>query len=335
MNLNNCIFSERNTTGLLWYHVVFDWEDEIAKNLGLSIYPLSLPYTEDRKLTVLREVKSILDPFRVKYNQWNVAFVMYPRISHRYRKMDVIPVYLDIPAKWVSKIAWETRKLPIYFVTSMDAYNALHAKKGNNNCIYLPLSIPDKYYQKSLPKKDIDVIQIGRKSSKLHEFMMKYCESHPNVNYVYRDKTGYISSQGKLIGDAPTREDYMSLLGRARVSLVSSPAMDEDKDFGGFDFFTPRFFESIVQYCHLIGRYHENDEAQFFSIKEICPNVRNYEEFVNLLEEKLGRDNAQNVQDYEWFIKKNLTSTRAIEMKSKLKEAGLIFLLENDREMGK
>lgn len=321
--MNKCVFSERRTTGLLWYHVVFEWEDEIAKTLGMNVYSLELPYTEDRKQAVIGEVKNILKPFRVKPDYWNLAHVMYPYISHRYRGMSVIPIYLDVPAKWVSKIAWETRKLPVYFVTSMDAYNALHARQKNNKCIFLPLSIPDKYYKQLLPKKDIDVLQIGRKNSKLHEFMLEYCKTHPSVSYVYREKDGYISTNGDLIGDAPTREDYMNLLGRARVSLVASPAIDGDKDFGGYDFFTPRFFESIVQYCHVIGRYPNNDEANYFSMSDICPNVKTYEEFETTMNEKLRCENAMNIQGYASFIKRNLTSTRAMEMKTKIKEAGL------------
>lgn len=318
------IFSERKTTGLTWYQVAFEWEDEYSKILNLEIAEMSAPYTEDTKKTICGEAANILRPFRIKKDNWNIAQVMYPRLSYRYRKLSVIPIYLDVPKKWVKKIIWETRKLPIYFVTCYDAYEMIKGM-GKENCSYLPLSIPDRCHEKIVPTKEFDVIQIGRKNSVLHEYMMKYCACHPNVEYVYRDNGGYRSTIRGLIGEAVTREDYMNLLKKAKISLVSTPAVDGEKDFGGFDFFTPRFFESVACYCHLIGRYTDNSEAGFFNMKSICKNIITYDMFEKCIEEKLAISCLENLSNYTQFINTNLTSARAEKVKDELRNAGILI----------
>lgn len=320
--MSNKIFSERKTTGLAWYQVAFEWEDIYSKILGCELAQMIEPYTEDIKKTLCGEVLNILNPFKIENNQWNLAHVMYPRLSYRYRNLSVIPIYLDVPKKWIKKIVWETRKLPIYFVTCYDAYEMIKGM-GGENCKFLPLSISDRWYKNEVPAKEIDVIQMGRKNSVLHKYMMKYCACHPEVEYVYRDKTGYISTVHGEIGDADTREEYMNLLSKAKISLVSTPAIDGDKDFGGFDFFTPRFFESAVNYCHLIGRYPNNAEAQFFEIKNICKNSTSYDLFEKYIEENLSIDCSENLVRYDRFIKANLTSERAKILKKQLQKAGV------------
>ena len=97
--------------------------------------------------------------------------------------------------------------------------------------------------------------------------MMEYVAEHPDVEYVYQSNNGsltYISTTRGNLGKFDKRNEYVELLKSCRISLVSTPGMDKSRtDFGNVDFFTPRFFESAAFYCHMLGRYIENKEADF------------------------------------------------------------------------
>lgn len=107
------------------------------------------------------------------------------------------------------------------------------------------------------------MIQFGRKNPVLHSYMLKYCKLYPNVEYVYQTSDGsltYTSTTRGNIGKFDNRPEYMQMIAKSKVSLVSTLGIDKSKNMGGIDFFTPRFYESAAYYCHLIGRYTMNDE---------------------------------------------------------------------------
>ena len=238
-------------------------------------------------------------------------------IYKQYTFMNVIPIFLDFNINMVEQIMKATSQLPCWWVTNNEIYKELK-KRNCRNVFFFPLSISDKYVSGNINSKTIDVIQFGRKNRKLHEYMLRICKKNPDIEYIYQisGKTlEYYSTKNGKIGKFDKREDYIKLIQKCKVSIVSSPGIDSSRDFGGIDFITPRFYESAAFYSHMIGRYTKNEEADLISLEEVCANISSYDEFENILMNMLEIDCNENITKYNDFLNKNKTSCRAIEMK--------------------
>lgn len=304
----------------MYYHqITYEWEDVFSEQLSVELKDNGI-YQNNKKLDLLKEILSYPFKFRITKDNWNLAFIMFVRMSHRYKLKNVIPIYLDVHKRWINKIISDTIQLPIFFVTSYDIYKIIQDKTKDDRCVYIPLSISDMYYNmdKTL-KKDIDVVQLGRKNTILHNYMMEYCRKNSKVNYVYMENGKYISTVGTPVENLVSRKKYMDLLKRAKISLVSSPCVDKEKDFGvGVDFITPRFYESAIEYCHMVGRYTDNYESQINNIPSVCPNIHTKDEFFELIDEYLKTPNQRNVELFDNFIKAHLTSSIVQKVRGKM-----------------
>lgn len=256
----------------------------------------------------------IFSRFSGEKDDWNLIWVMNSNDIGLYTYRNSIPIFLDTPVKTVDMVLKATKSLPFFWVTCMDFFRILEAH-GCTNAHYMPLSISDKYITDVVPEKKIDVLQFGRKNDLLHEWMLRYCREHDNVEYVYQTGNGtltYTSTVRGEIGRFDSRKEYMELMRSAKISLVSTPGCDENRDFGGVDFVTPRFYESAACYCQMLGRYTENEEVAQIGIKSICPNISNFEEFKRAL--ALNLENDIDAEKYETFCRINCTSQRVKEM---------------------
>lgn len=153
-----------------------------------------------------------------------------------------LPIFIDFDVNSIDDIYSATRKLPIFWVTNYQIYEML-IDKGARNVSYMPLSVSDVNID-SESEKEIGVIQVGRKNQFLHEFMLEYIKSNPEVEYVYQEvekgSVTYVSTQRGNLGVYNSREAYLKLLSKAKISLVSSPGIDSTR-VSQVDFFTPRF----------------------------------------------------------------------------------------------
>lgn len=301
------------------YFVVYEWEDVFAQN-GIKIKCQSRLSAFINK--VMNKVfKGKLNNGKVKYFRYNkkqvdFVWVMNAASYKKFAKKGYVPIFLDFAVNMVDEICQATKYLPFYFVTCLDIYNILKSK-GSENVYYIPLSISDKYFTESVPEKSVDVIQFGRKNSILHEYMMRYCNDHPQVEYVYQSGDGsltYESTTRGNIGRFDKRKDYFDLMASCRVSLVSSPGKDSSRDFGGIDFITPRFYESAINYCYMLGRYTENEESKLIGIDKVCPHIESYDEFEKNMDMYLKDKDFSKTYEYKEFIKNNVTSKRLEEI---------------------
>ena len=321
---NGKIISRRFTDEATYWQTVYEWEDIFAEELDLEINKSCNRIHPAKKDLFTRIVRKL---FRIIYerrsftyaNLLNLAFIMVPEESWYYKLDHVIPIYLDVDSWKIDKIKRDTRKLPLFFVTS----KKIHEMINQDNCFFIPLSVSDKYYDKkwALSKRDIDVVYTGRRNKLLHSYMLDYCKSHPNCNYVYIGKSDdegnavYVSVNGDVYGSFRERSDYIGLLRNSKISLVSVHDSDTVREDQENDFFTPRFYESAVCYCHMIGCYVENMEAGIIGIKDICHNVKSYDSFAEQIDRFLVTDNKVNAERYDSFIKSNLTSKRTLQIK--------------------
>lgn len=318
------IITERNSSDMYYHQITYEWEDIFSEQLSIELKDSGM-YRNSKGLDIIKEILSCPFKFQITKDNWNLAFVMFVRMSHRYKFKNVIPIYLDVHRRWVDKIISDTVRLPLFFVTSYDIYKIIQGRIKDERCVYIPLSISDIYYDiKKTLNKDIDVVQLGRKNMILHNYMKEYCQKNREINYVYMENGVYVSTVGMAVNGLVSRKEYMDLLRRAKISLVSSPCVDKEKDFGeGVDFITPRFYESAVEYCHMAGRYTDNYESQVLNISSVCPNIDTKEEFFELIDKYLDLPNKRNVELYDDFIKSHLTSNIAQRVREKLTVRGI------------
>ncbi|MFL0194643.1 hypothetical protein ACJDU8_03515 [Clostridium sp. WILCCON 0269] len=316
------IITLRNVCHETYYDIVYEWEDCICDNLNLQLISISdKVYKSSEKLKyriiskLKRNMKIPLHKFSINRDYY-LAFIM--NISHfkYYSEYNIIPIFLDTWKCDTQFLFNNFRKLNKikYYVTNYQMF-CLLTGKGAKNVEYIPLSIADKWILSDCPRKQIDVIQMGRKNSILHEYMLRFCSEFPDTEYVYLDligrQKGYLSTTRGFIGDCKTRISMMELLRTAKVSLVSSPGIDAkegDKSYG-IDFPTPRFYESAVNYCYMIGRYSPKIEFDNLDIPSVCPNVDSYDEFKKCMIRYLESDSF-NKKVFDNFIKRNTTIAR-------------------------
>lgn len=312
------MMTERQYEDRSFYQVAWEWEDAFIEALedkadcGLETVratkfkPLQFLYKfiytkKQPKLLPIKNDLKLYIPLRV----WHC--------NQYLGKRRFIPIFLDCYAEEIDVIYKMTKRLPFYFVTAWDIYDLIKRRYPDSKVYFSPLSVSDKWRTDNIPYKDIDVIQIGRRSELLHNYMLKYCEKHPEVNYVYLDSKqswNYISTINGNMGKFETRDDFMNMLRHARISLTSTPGIETGR-FGKIDFFTPRFFESAICYCHMIGHYTENKEAEMLNIASVCDNPKSYEEFEKAVDKYLQETEFSGRTELETFIDSNVTSRRA------------------------
>ena len=318
--MNNIeIMTERSYQHWPSWDVVYEWEDVMAEELDSDLVDLhrgSLGQVSRIIRKSFRKLNLAPNKFICHGRKYKLAWIMDARIYKEYTYHNIIPIFLDFGLNMVDEIVNATNNLPFYWVTSFAIYKEL--RKKTNRVHYLPITVADKWIKKIVPQKQIDVIQFGRKNDILHKYMLNYCKAHPDIEYIYQTGDGtltYTSSTRGIIGKFETRDSYMDMIAKSKISLVSTPGIDKSKDFGGIDFFTPRFYESAAHYCHLIGRFPDNEEAEYIGINEVCSNIDSEKEFIDTVDYMLQQSNRDNLYKYEHFLKENRTSNRLKEMK--------------------
>ena len=259
----------------------------------------------------------------------SLGISMSPITTDFMRGANCVPVFLDVWTKAdFASVMRQTKGFRLFYVTSRDAYNRIKAKYPSSNVHYMPLSIADKYYSENFAAyrdKFIDVFMPGRGNPVLHEYMLRYAAEHTSIKYVHRcsqrspGNWKCTSTDGSITLPLNTREEYIHVLSSAKVSLVGCSGIDNVRsDSNGICFVTPRFYESAVLGCALIGRYPDNEEFTELNMRKYCPNITSYEDFCIALEHALAQTPEGLYAQNHDFIINSLTSKRAEQILSDL-----------------
>jgi hypothetical protein len=317
------IYTDREFQKWASWHVVYEWEDIFSDALNIelkSIKSFSLKQRLIRKLA--REFNKYAS---IKFNKesYGLYFAMAVNSIAGITNQSIIPIYLDVHLNDIEAIIKQIKKCPLFFVTNYEIYKILK-RKYKLNVYYISLSVSNKHITHiDISNKSVDIIQIGRANPVLHQYAMKYTQQNPHIDYVYQTFGGSLTYTSTLIKDkkllCSDRNSFMKLLRTSKISLVSSPAMDKVRDFGeNIDFFTPRFFESAIARCHMLGRYTQNEECELLKIKNVCANIFSYEDFKQRCNQILGNYEIPQSKAYNEFIENNVTSKRAQFVKEAL-----------------
>ncbi|MCH4191087.1 MAG: hypothetical protein LKF52_02180 [Butyrivibrio sp.] len=323
------IITRRKCDKSVFYDVCYEWEDILAEKLNVPLYDMSNVDFLYKKI----KGKILPNSYSISQNV-NVPISIYILISYTdlklYSNINGIPIFIDI---WNDiAIDFIMRKMQkfYFFVTSKDVYNRFKEKYPKCNVLYCQLSVSDKYFSQNFKdySKVYDVIQVGRRNELLHGWMLEYVKKNPDIEYIYSQKGStvgsleYISTKRGSIGEIKSREEYIKILSENKVSLVSSPGIDSSRkqNLLRADYLTPRFYESAVLGCALIGRYTLNEENFSTGISNVCPMVNDYLQFEKALNEALAISMEGLYRNNETFIRNSLTSSRIEQITKGLRE---------------
>jgi len=306
-------------------HIIYEWEDEISNQLKIPIH--NTPYIRGM---IPRKVSGLFR--RIIHNDYtdltikngvnkNMRYLYFESRLKNFRSFSngekVIPIIIDF---WSKEIAYSINKYykncPCILISSLEVFNFLKESNGNLKFIHYPLSLPDKYHLKPNQtfKKHYDIVLVGRKNPLLWKYLTNYELTHPEIEYLYQELQNgelyYRNNKKGIVGKYQSREKYINLIRSAKISFYSTPGIDGDeKRTGGFRPVTPRFLELLSADCHVIARYQQNEESEFYQLDSICPSVNSYEEFEKQMDFAMNSNKLPIKRNSDYLLK-HYTSTR-------------------------
>ena len=325
--------------------VCYEWEQELAKYFSVPIKqvfivhnPLHDSFGTSLPSRIIRKTKQVIKRLYIEKANGSlkqninkpisIYFCMFVPERNLCVGENTLPIFIDVFLdKEIDLLISATRNLRIFYVTSKDIFDRIKAKSPASGVHYMPLSVADMYHSEDFARyrhKTLDVIQMGRKNPVLHEYMLRYAQEHPDIDYAYVAQGSasghlYISTKRGEIGKVVDRKSFIKFLASAKVSLVSSPAYDGSiTNILPLNFPTPRFYESAVLGCALLGRYPDNQEFTELNMRKYCHSVTSYEDFCEALERALAQSPEELYAQNRDFILNSLTSKRAEQIQRDL-----------------
>jgi hypothetical protein len=297
------------------YLILYEFEDDLSKQLNIPIHELSkYKYTFGKIYYKL--LKKTLSKKKDKINLI-FSIMMTPDYHRLYiEKSNVVPYIIDYWKRYDEMFEKYFVQFPVVYISGLEVYEYLKSKNTQVNIKHLPLSISDKclgFFNQEI-EKNIDIINIGRKNKVIDNYIQEYLTKYPNTNYVYREMENgeniYYSTIFGRIGKLESRNDLLQTLSQSKIAIVTSPGIDGGEErTSGFNPVTPRVFEAAIGKCYMIGRYFMNKEFYDFGLDDIVDLPNNYEEFELAVNLKLNT--AFNLHEkYNTFLNANLNSKR-------------------------
>ena len=320
MNIDS-ILTCRNIDASFFWQIVFEWEDIFAKELDIPLWnePSIARNPHAFRLPILGDLVTMEkgNVFRYDMSSGNYDFWNTKR---------VIPCIIDFitSKERLPEFEYAYRKHKLVLISSLEAYSMLKERGANLNIAHLPLSLSDKYRITASTKveKKYDLVLMGRQNPILMEFVHIYAQKHPDFVYVYRPESekgfAYYTTTGEFVGDIVDREQYMQLTRQARCSLYSTQCVDGGPSWrSGYNQVTPRFLEMIASGCHVIARYKENPDTDFYEIDQFALMCDSYSDFERQMDQ--ARNEDVDMAKHAKYMEKHYTSVRAGQLREILK----------------
>lgn len=311
----NKLLSLRNCNNQFYNTVMYEWEDELvqkgfvlkerskfAKKFGIFIQKIT------RSAYGIKQKASIEGRGgMLTYNK--LAFLMFASQYQEYYPEDILPIFIDTRVDSFKMLIKAIEHIDFAIITNRSAWEKAMQIYPDKQLYSIPLWCSNKWKLKELPHKTIDVLQIGRKNTILHNFMLRFITNHPKVEYVYRqdNSNNYISTMKGNIGPLKGRNDYMNALRKAKVCLVSSPLVDNAPEM---DFITPRVYEAAMSYCYMLGRFTKNAEFKEIGLDRVVDMATDYETFAHILTNYLTCGDFTKRDAFDKFISDNSFEAR-------------------------
>lgn len=323
MNIKQ-IISNRNKAQNYALPIIYEWEDEISREMNVPIvsYPSYYRYVNRFNIHT-----PLIGPFNDKFR-----FVINGRdYDEPMNSKHIIPCIIDFFEKEEQLQEFYRKHLrnKIVLVSSPFDYQYLKERNCPLNIGLFAYSLSDKYaISDQRIEKKYDIVLTGRQDPLLYSFFVEYVKRHPDVTYVKRgeslendeNKTKAYYLNGKdYIGTIETREEFMRLQAQGRATLYGVQGYYEGFT-KGFYHMTPHFLEIIACCCHVILHYPSGSkgiDAQYYEFDKFSPSVETYDEFESAMDQALSTD--VDMEMYSSYLQKHYTSVRAKELAELLK----------------
>ena len=335
------IYSNRFTDNKAYLDIVYEWEDDLAKSLGIQIQPIELekPFLQDLGLLEIlndnfKKIISALSKKKHKPNSKHgskhLQFVINAgiRLSQaNLIKKNILPIIIDFwKQQDVHQFYEEYKYYDLIFISSLEVLTHLKRCKIPLNFHHLPLSLSDRFKDAAVGEKTYDIVLAGRRNELLWDYLQEFCIKYRDIEFLYQEEEDgtlyYRSNKRGRMGSYQSRKEYLALINSAFISFYSTPGIDGGEErTGGFNPVTPRFLELLSAKCLLLGRYPDNEETKFFEVAKVCPNINTYQEFeATLIKYFNVRNSPIDFSHYESILDKHYTSKRYLRILDVIQE---------------
>ena len=200
------------------------------------------------------------------------------------------------------------------FVSSKESAEKLDTLLVNTKVYWCPEACnPTEYKPFPYNKKDIEVLQFGRKYDYWHNLVVEGFKQQ-EISYMYE------KIKGQLVFNS--RADFLDGLGRTKVSVCFPMNITNIEISGGISTMTNRYFQSMVSKCLIVGIKPEEMNYLFdyepviqidFNnpVEQILNILQNFSDYIPLIERNYQECITRHTWQNRWqLIRENLKSTQ-------------------------
>lgn len=313
-----------------WWDQVYEWEDVFCNMMHLNVQEIT--ETEMFINNLYRRLDKFLNiklPNRQSTPNCLIFEMGAFKSNNIYNKQNIIPVIIDylIPREKTEVFLENYCNCDLVLISNRNVYEYLKDRNLPVRVKHFPLSLADQWMLwGGRFEKQYDVVLAGRQSQKLLQYLLKYIRNHDKVRILvigkYRNEelekmSGKGLDQHFEVRSIGNRQEYMGYLRQSRVMLYTTAERN------GWSWVTPRFLEGIVSQCHILCEYEENEDTNYWQLRNFSVSCDSYDKFEEQLDFYLKND--VDLKKYSEYLNKHLTSKR-VELLNSILNEELIYV---------
>jgi hypothetical protein len=185
------------------------------------------------------------------------------------------------------------------FVSSKESADVLETLLVNTKVCWCPEACsPTEYKPFAYNKKDIDVLQFGRKYENWHNLVVEGFKQQ-EISYMYEKIKGQVVFKN--------RADFLNGLGRTKVSVCFPMNITNVEISGGISTMTYRYIQSMASKCLIVGikpdemnylfNYEPMIQVDYDNpVRQISDILKNYNDYIPLIE----RNYRECINKHTW-----------------------------------
>jgi len=190
------------------------------------------------------------------------------------------------------------------FFSSHQAQNIFEEKGVPCKCVWVPEGLtPEDYYLYDYDKKDIEVLNFGRKWNWYHDLVRDTLERN-DITYLYEKKWFNVIFE--------THDEFKRGLARSKISICFPKNISHPGIAGTISTMTNRYLQSMVSKSLIVGLMPEEmkmlfDYTPIIEIdkknpaKQLLDILANYDEYIPLIEKNYQVVREHHTWEHRWL----------------------------------
>jgi len=324
------IRSNRAYEDAAFWHIVHEWEDDLARLTGGRIETASADSGSLRKMlrrrgwntlgrlkprVVPRTLNTLVHPLAAC--QGNFGFCMNAaELEENLRLPSAIAMVIDF---WghTSLDHFENQfwNCSCIGISNLDAYLRLRGKT-RLPVAHWPVVLPSatasrlRKIRRPWNERSVDILFAGRQNPVFKSWLFDGDMDISDINIVWQErlngKNVYRSNQTPELIPTTPRDVYLELLANSKIALYSTPGIDGGEHrTGGANPITPRYLELLAAGCQIISRYSDSSDADYFKVNHFTHRVFNFREFRDKVKSLLENQQCNQAGPVSEFLELN------------------------------